>query len=230
MTVVPPVVVPVYCFETCYNFASAKSTLTLREMPLKDILKKKEKVQNEEIARPASALADVSEFTFMRTDTNTQEIIQPPTHADDEVQVPKSTKRFSKPFRKNSNASSTSPNPPNPATPEKEKNEKHDRRLSQRLHLTSKSRTSSTSSANIPVDLANISDGIADPTEREARWEERATILAKENPNSRTASPAPPTERLEGMSIGAPSTQRRGSIARSISDAEGDVRDDLDVA
>ncbi|KAL9035309.1 MAG: hypothetical protein Q9214_006643 [Letrouitia sp. 1 TL-2023] len=179
-------------------------------MPLKDLLKKQQKIKDH--ATESSA----AEFTFMRSDTNTQELIEPPSFPDDQTPRPQKDHRsisdhFSR-FRSSSNASSVDSTA---------SSSRGDKRLSHRLHLKSHSRTSSSSSVHLPTDLPAISDDAGDREEKEAQWENRATILAKENPIARQS--VPHQQSLAGSdSIGRP------SIGRGISDAQGDV--ELSVA
>ncbi len=147
------------------------------------------------------------EFTFMRTTTNTQELITPPSFASDSVSQPnKQSKRhsFSR-LRSSSNASTAS----NDQTPHSEK------RLSARLHL--RSRTSSSSSIHVPTNLPSISDGAEGAEEKEAQWEKRATILA--NVNSSTSQEGSVEKSFQSP---RPSGNRPGP-SRSISSAQGDV-------
>lgn len=185
-------------------------------MPLKDILKKKNKIKAEQTDHDdlsPSQVPEASQFTFMRTDTNTQEIIQPPScDGDKDPANPPPSKRHSR-FRKVSNASST-------GSRSATSHERGEKGLSQRLHLASKSRTSSASSVNLPTDLPNISDETGDAQEKEAKWEERATMLARANPSSRPSSP--PTGAMAGMGLGRAPLERSASTGR-VSDAEGDV-------
>ena len=197
-------------------------------MPLKDLLKKKDKLSNDEAKTPAVSQASATpEFTFLRTDTYSQEVIEPPSFAGDRKgfsipprpSTPPETSQTSSKLslgrrRKGSNAS------PSPESP------KEHRRLSQRLHLGPKSRASSTNSVNIPADLPTITDPYSeagDKQEKEAKWEERATILARENAHSR-----PPTAEMSQMSVKpgeAGMRQRSQSRSRSImsvSDIESD--------
>jgi TPR repeat protein len=198
-------------------------------MPFKDLLKKKDKLaedddgQTPDVSQPPKT----PEFKFIRTDTTSQEVIEPPSFAGDQNAVtfpprpstPPDTSHTSSKLslgrlRKGSNAS------PSPDSPKEHK------RLSQRLHLGSKSRASSTSSVNIPADLPTITDPYSedgDKQEKEAKWEERATILARENLHSR-----PPVAEMSHMSVGPADTgshQRshsRSRSIRSISDVESD--------
>ena len=153
-------------------------------MTLKDLLKKKEKTNDDVVAPIVPALEQdpsAPGVTIMRSDTNTQELISPPTFASDNAAAHtddhSTTKRFSR-LRSSSNASTTS-----------KRSSIGEKRLSQRLHLPhSRSRASSQSSVNVPTDLPDIQDMSLEGEEREARWEERATILAQANPNTRPKS------------------------------------------
>lgn len=187
-------------------------------MPLKDVLRKKDKVVNEateaiEAAPPP--LPHANQFRFMRTETDVEEDIPLPSFEEDKDEsTPQSPPRrgFGR-FRKSSDAS-----------PASSPSRKEHKRLSQRLHLGSKSRASSTSSANVPVDLPSIDDAYnngTDKQEKEAQWEERATILARENP---TAHNRPPTAEMEKLALTSPSDSSSSSgRRRSVSDAAGDV-------
>ncbi|KAL8939722.1 MAG: hypothetical protein Q9216_003200 [Gyalolechia sp. 2 TL-2023] len=179
-------------------------------MTLRDLLKKGEKIRED--AGQKQPVEDesppVSQFTFMRSDTNTQEVISPPSFADDyDPHLAKDaqprTKRFSR-FRSSSNASTTS----NTST-------RGEKRLSHRLHLGAHSRSSSVSSTNVPSDLPPINDKVGEGEEKEAQWENRATILAQGNP---VAKQGRSRENSVAGSTGRP------TIGRSISDAKGDVR------
>lgn len=139
------------------------------------------------------------EFTLMRTNTNSQEIIRPPSPISEgrptlAADSPSPSRR---PFRFRSSSSvSTIP-----------KDARSERRLSSLLHLRNNSRGSS---VNIPTDLPNIDETNKGQEEKEAQWEARATILAKENPNLKHNGTDGPT----GM---------RPVPNRSISNARGDV-------
>lgn len=144
-------------------------------MTLKDLLKKKDKVEAE--SSSAQHLAPPPAFTFIRTTTDTQEIIDPPTFPGDQPPASPPQRSLSHRlgrFRRHSNA-----------TPLEDQNEKLDirpkseRRLSEMLHIGSRDRAASTSSVNIPADLPEIKG-----EEGEDVWEKRATLLAKSNPNT----------------------------------------------
>ena len=193
-------------------------------MPLKDLLHKKDKLSNPEVKGLAVSqhVATPPEFTFMRTDTNSQEIIAPPTFDGDgplgRPTTPTGPQRkgFGR-LRSGSKASAAQP-----ASPE---TEKEHRRLSQRLHLTSKSRTSSSSSVNVPADLPKIDDPYSeheDKQEKEAQWEERATMLAKGGLAQDNKTPAAEMAQMSISPFSETASQRSGSRPRSISDAKGD--------
>ncbi|KAL2037684.1 hypothetical protein N7G274_009629 [Stereocaulon virgatum] len=204
-------------------------------MPLKDLLKKKDKIRDDVTPSivPAPELPpNPPDFTIMRSDTHTQEIISPPSFASNNTPSAKDnsiTKRLSR-LRSASNASTSS----NKSTPSGEK------RLSQRLHLSHGSRASSQGSINVPADLPDIKDLSLEGEEKEAQWEERATILAQVRPHSRPISqnehvsrPVTPDgmlkEPLQGQSpkhLGDRTRPHAGT--RSISSARAD--DDIQEA
>ncbi|KAL9051117.1 MAG: hypothetical protein Q9206_004827 [Seirophora lacunosa] len=181
-------------------------------MNLRDLLKKREKIGED--ASQSQAASDESRapapFTIMRSDTNTQEVISPPSFAEDDgphltKDTHSHTKRFSR-FRSSSSASTASN-----ASGRGEK----EKRFSHRLHLGSHSRTSSAGSNNIPTDLPAISDVVGESEENEAQWENRATILAQENPVAKEA-------RSRENSLGDSSRSTRPGMSRNLSDAKGD--------
>lgn len=180
-------------------------------MTLRDLLKKKEKIKGDAGQKEAPSTEDSppTQFTFMRTDTNTQEVISPPTFPEDHVPQSKKDshekKRFSR-FRSASNASTAS-----------NASKVSEKRLSSRLHLGSHSRTSSVGSANVPSDLPAINDDAGDGEDKEAQWENRATILAQKNPVVKQG-------RSRDNSVEGSSLSGRPPIVRHISDAKGDVR------
>ncbi|KAL8733981.1 MAG: hypothetical protein Q9166_001742 [cf. Caloplaca sp. 2 TL-2023] len=188
-------------------------------MTLRDLLKKKAKIQDDPVqdkstsAQSSAQDSPPTQFTFMRTDTNTQELISPPTFAEDHN--PQSTKDASSPshekkrfsrFRSSSNSSTTS-----------NASKVSEKRLSSLLHLGSHSRSSSVGSVNVPSDLPVISDEVGQGEEKEAQWENRATILAKENPVVKQG-------RSRENSLVDEGTGGRPAMGRHISDAKGDVR------
>jgi hypothetical protein len=153
-------------------------------MTLKDLLRKKDKVQGEasDSGKPLAPPAppeDVPEFTFLRTTTTSQEVIQPPNYPGDRAAKASSTPKRTSPFRRHSNAAQSPP-------PEKgslDGRQKVERKLSNRLHLGARNRSASTSSVNIPADLPEPQGGAAKGEEEEVQWEKRAMLLAKSNPN-----------------------------------------------
>lgn len=182
-------------------------------MGLRDILKKKDKIEGSDENKRQDAVNSLQapEFTFIRSDTHTEEIIHPPSDPNslsasqedvnflsaNVAQSPdggnSQPRRLS--FRSRSRESSASsknsgfnPDRPSPA-----------RRISQRLHL----KRAPVSSENVPQDLPEIvvpADGQEpDQTAAETQWEKRATILAKtanENELHRTRPPTPPQDTI----------------------------------
>lgn len=164
-------------------------------MTLKDLLKKKDKVEAE--SSSAQHLAPPA-FTFIRTTTNTQEIIDPPTFPGDQAPASPPQRSLSHRlgrFRRQSNASQLGDQ--NEKLDVRPKNE---RRLSERLHLGARDRAASTSSVNIPADLPEITG------EGEDVWEKRATLLAKSNPNTpeegKKSSEAPVVDKSGDVRVG----------------------------
>lgn len=172
---------------------------------LKDLLKKKDKIAQDDQPVHAATL-NVPEFKIIRSTTESEEVIQPPSDPEDDnipsnLQSPKSRekskeRRHHLGFRKSSNADITKDPTAERQLPIRPKDE---RRFSGRLHFhrpsTSRS-TSAESSVIIPQDLPDAPAAVgprgldgADVQEqkevnqqREAQWEKRATILAQSNP------------------------------------------------
>ena len=156
-------------------------------MTLKDLLRKNEKIKKDitpSVLSPSESDPIVEGFTFLRSDTHTQELISPPTFTNEVVEPSpsKNENRLSSHFSRLRSSSDASARSTHGKT-----SPKSERRLSQRLHLN-RSRTPSSSSVNVPTDLPDIQDVAVQGEEKEAQWEERATILAKGNPNNRPVS------------------------------------------
>ena len=188
-------------------------------MTLKDLLKKKEKLREDVTPTDAPPPEpSTPDFKIFRSDTNTQELIRPPTFASDSVPPSKDehdiTRRLSR-LRSSSSASTASKG-----------SNRGERRLSQRLHLRSGSRASSQSSINVPTDLPDIQDVAVGVEEKEAQWEERATILAKGNPNTRPLSrdglPKAAQPQNEFQAHGQAHLGNRPTATRILSSAKGD--------
>lgn len=190
-------------------------------MTLKDLLKKREKTKaDQKPTNPPPSGPSPAEFTFIRSTTNTQEIISPPSFVNEKAseshtENSPNSKRRSR-FRASSNASTSSRNSNN-----------SEKRLS-RLHIRSRSHASSTSSVNVPPNLPVIKDGGDEGEDGEAMWEERATILAQTNPNTRSRPSTLLDKRhLSSCSEEALYTQGRDgdrpAVTRNVSDAQGDV-------
>ncbi|KAK5009264.1 hypothetical protein LTR16_005347, partial [Cryomyces antarcticus] len=160
-------------------------------MTLRDLLKKKEKVKHhndeEKPTTPAVTAAaaaatsqdpeaEAPEFKFIRTTTTTEEIIRPPSFPDDHsppptpsrsshdahIHLPKRPSRFRRHTSASSSTFAHAPESSSAKSPNKS-----DRRLSQRLHLGS--RTASASSVNVPADLPEIRQAKEPAGERRRR-------------------------------------------------------------
>jgi hypothetical protein len=165
-------------------------------MPFKDLLKKKDKAEahtSVEEDRP-----DTPKFTFMRTDTTTQEIITPPDfYGDDKApsyldgNTDSRTGKLFKARPRSTSVASTGSASSRTSQRSKQDSPKT-KRLSQRLHL----RRSEISSASVPDDLPEIQgpdEGQDGGAGVESQWEKRATILARKNEEtqSRPTTPVP---------------------------------------
>jgi hypothetical protein len=163
-------------------------------MPLLDLLKKKEKLETE--TDSAEALPTPPQITFMRSDTDTQEVIFLPDDPPNQFYDPPASAdgssdgghraRFSR-LTSRSRSQSTASNASRSSETSKSKERSRDsRRLSQLLGLRK-----SESSAVVPDDLPDIHDGQDGDGDA---WEQRATILARENEKSRSRPATPVNE------------------------------------
>ena len=153
---------------------------------LRNILHKRDELSKEpEPKNDQPTAPQPPEFTLIRSDTHTQELLTPPAdpttptlQEPDTNTLSPSPRRSFQLFTRSRNNSVSSPSPP-----------RRERRLSNLLHLDHRSRSNSRdSSANIPADLPQIlDDGGASKQEREAQWEKRATVLVQRNPQFGTS-------------------------------------------
>lgn len=147
-----------------------------------------------------------AEFTFVRTDTATQEVIQPPEDGQDQnLLSPKpsvrSPRRSLDVFR-SSRSRSTSVS--------SQTSHSSRRRLSERLHLSKQAE----SSEYVPENLPAIITG-ADPKD-DSQWEKRATILAGHNELARSRPQSPvPSEAMSQMSLAPEGSGRKRSPSAS---------------
>ncbi len=173
---------------------------------LKDLLKKKEKIANDETPSQPGNL-DVPEFKFIRSSTGMEELIEIPSYTDTpeysaskkEDKRPQSSSELKHKFhfRKSSNADVTKDPTAVVGSRELPTRSKEEKRLSGKLHFRKASRSpSAESSSHLPTDLPDAPAAVepirpntpGDAPEktlneqREAQWEERATILAQTNP------------------------------------------------
>lgn len=161
------------------------------KMPFKDLLKKKEKVEEKDM----EAAEEQPQFTFMRSDTHTQELIRPPTfsshntvddppYAHTESKTHRLFKGRSRSGSVNSTASVSSR-----ASQKSSTRSPNPRRLSERLHL----KKSEPTSESVPRDLPDIqlAEGENGGLGAESQWEKRATMLARKNEQSRSRPVTP---------------------------------------
>ncbi|KAI2473055.1 HCP-like protein [Annulohypoxylon bovei var. microspora] len=198
-------------------------------MGLRDLIKKKDHLDGGVDRETLDRLAG-PEFTFIRSDTHTQEIIHPPTNrnyltakgAGGGSISPSKTRRSLDVFRPRSRGSSTSSVQSD--VPGKEQHSTH-RRLSQRLRLSKAPPTSEFVPENLPQinvfaadgkTSASKGGGVAgalggvglalggvDKDASESQWEKRATILAEANERGQRRSRSP--------SVASPSPSARSN-------------------
>ena len=214
-------------------------------MTLKDLLKKRDKIYSDGPTPVTPAPAEQPEFTFMRTDTNTQELISPPTFASDAQPQPASNadRHSHNPFSRLRSGSVASITSNASSIDAKRPSSRDGKRLSRGLHFRSSSRASSQVSNNIPSDLPGIRDVAVHGEDKQAQWEQRAAILASANATTRARalshsdqrgkSPPRHGHRRSRSEISIPTSALvqiehpahlgdRMIVKRSISDAKGD--------
>ncbi len=181
-------------------------------MPLREILKKKDKAHD----GPDNHLENtppVPEFKFMRSDTNTQEILsfpedeayEPAASADGSSDVQRS--RLSR-FTGRSRSQSTTSNASRSSETSKSKDRSpNTKRLSQRLGLRKQE-----SSTAVPQDLPDIKDG--QEADGDA-WEQRATMLARENEKNRSRPGTPVRDDLPDLEALKLGEQSEGGVVAS---------------
>lgn len=181
-------------------------------MPLRELLKKKDKANDGSDDHTEKALP-VPEFKFMRSDTHTQEILsfpeddahEPAASIDSPGDVQRS--RLSQ-FTGRSRSQSTASNASRSSETSKSKDRSpNTKRLSQRLGLRKQE-----SSTAVPQDLPEIKDG--QEADGDA-WEQRATMLARENKKNRSRPGTPvrgDLPDLEALKLGK---QREDGIVAS---------------
>lgn len=187
-------------------------------MGLRDILKKKDRIEDSKENKREVAVNSLQapEFTFIRSDTHTQEIIHPPSarnstcesqgdtnylSASDAQPSPTTSKprRLSDAFRSNGPSRGSSVSSRNSSLTAGDRSSPG-RRLSQRLRLS----RAPASSENVPADLPEIitTTAAADDPAAESQWEKRATLLAKTaNENEALHRSAPPSPVSPSMAV-----------------------------
>lgn len=178
-------------------------------MGLRDLLKKKQGIDVDDAPDRSATVQRLAapEFTFVRSDTYTEEVIHPPggpasERGDDDsssyLTVDSKTKDKSRlsldvfrskdaRSRSTSVSSSRSGAGPSPS-----------KRLSQRLHLS----RSPVSSDNVPHNLPEIitpADPETDKEGQELQWEKRATMLVRGNDKHRSRPSSPVRDVAQGL-------------------------------
>ncbi|KAI1344627.1 HCP-like protein [Xylariaceae sp. FL0016] len=202
-------------------------------MGIRDLIKKKDRLGDGQgdgtYETTVNSLAG-PEFTFIRSDTHTQEIIYPPSTpglgpgpgadsylaAKESSSTPSRARRSLDVFKPRSRGNSTSSVNSNSGAKDREPGK---RRLSHRLHLGKAPQTSEYVPENLPtINITGASAGEAGPLGAvdkdayEREWESRATMLVNANEETRrrsrepsiSPSPSPvatPTVELNGLEL-----------------------------
>lgn len=218
-------------------------------MGLRDILKKKDRIDDSDEYTREDAVnrLQAPEFTFIRSDTHTQEVIHPPSDPNDShdshedlnyLSASDATQttfanggggtrsnRLSEAFRSTraSRGSSVSSKHSGVLTPEKGPSPA--RRLSKRLHLS----RAPASSENVPDNLPEIVTTTAsdDPTTAEVQWEKRATILAETAGKNEALQRSRDNSPLASPSLGSPSSIQGGFASMRIVDERADPKNGI---
>ena len=152
------------------------------------------------------------EFTFIRSDTVSQEVIQPPSGHDHLLSAASASTATGRPQPPSRSSSSRSPRRSldvfrsrslrsasvssggsHLSSPQPLQQPGTKRRLSQRLHLSRQPEASGSVPQNLPEIVVQ-----ADPQDKdsaESQWEKRATILAGQNELARSGLPSPGSPR-----------------------------------
>ncbi|KAL2003924.1 hypothetical protein VTN02DRAFT_1620 [Thermoascus thermophilus] len=198
-------------------------------MPLKDILRKKDRIvdtaghRQSGGAPPASPQDSIPELRFTRTDTSTEEVVHPPVHDGISGRhSPGHLSPSSSPHRLSIFRRSRSPSESSGHSPTRAKGE---RRLSSLLGLDrGHSSRHALSTSLDSSDLPHIGDKNVDNEEREAQWEKRATMLVHGIPHlGPTGRPSSSYRTVDDglLSPGGPRTRSRSNSG--VNDPEGDV-------
>ena len=199
----------------------SKDSNTVANMGLRDMVKKKEELQdNAPDAEKTIRAVGGPEFTFIRSDTSSVEVIQPPTSTTPQDESHLSPVKESHGFRRSldvfRSSRSRSASVSSQASHQSGRERGGHRRLSQRLHLSRREESSDKVPENLPQIIAPT-----DPTDKdgmEHQWEKRATLLAGQNDlaRSRPASPSPaPSDGVASMSLGESMQQQSAPGSRS---------------
>lgn len=182
-------------------------------MGLRDILRKKENLSAGQAPDKTNVDSlSAPEFTFIRSDTTTEERIYPPAeiHEDNSHLSAQDSSASSKHrrsldvFRSSRSRSASHSSQTSLAS----KKESGTRRISQRFHLS----RAPPSSENVPDNLPDINVIPSEQQDKdgaESQWEKRATMLASQNDLARSR-PTTPVEGAAAPSFGVvPSPPRR---------------------
>lgn len=175
-------------------------------MPLRDLQQKSDKLNATASSVSAAEQRHVApEFTFMRSDTHSQEIVSPPdfeTSASPHF-ISSGTRdahhRFASLLKPRPRASTTASPASLTSNSTHVERSSSTRRISERIGLRKV-----TSSSNLPKDLPNIDTTHLADGDVEKQWEQRATLLAVENERHRSRSNSPAANDRRNMTQASP--------------------------
>lgn len=196
-------------------------------MGLRDIIRKKDQLgEHGPVQEEAVRNLSSPQFTFIRSDTLGQELIEPPQDPRDaghlSPQHPRKSNRLSLDvFRPSRSRSASGSSNVSQNEPDRDETASRSRRLSQRLHLS----RAPESSEHVPQNLPEIRVP-ADPQDKDAaesQWEQRATILAGQNEvvRSRPATPDA-TDAMGNLNLGGHGGNRMRSASTATSSKQTD--------
>ncbi|KYK57694.1 Tetratricopeptide-like helical [Drechmeria coniospora] len=163
-------------------------------MGLRDMLKKRDERADGTTKGKAVQVPAPAEITLIRSDTHSQEVIQPPGDGANDLRgtptsrtgsrSPQPSLDFFRPQSDESHGASPSSETNRPSSSVK-------RRLSERLHLGRQLPSSERVPSNLPA-IVTSANPQEDKDGTESQWEKRATILAEHNElaSSRPTTPA----------------------------------------
>lgn len=195
-------------------------------MGLRDKMKKRDGSPEEATMERAAHMAGdhqhqgtPPEFTFMRSDTATMEVIQPPGGTGDASHLsptkePSGLRRSLSIFHSSRSRSTSVSSQASHLSTSTNKDGSRRRRLSERLHLRHQPESSDSVPDNLPDIVKSPNPG--DKDAMESQWEQRATLLAGQNELARSAPGSPVlNDGMASLNIASPGRGDASPAGRS---------------